>query len=374
MQNKKIQKLMAGMLATTMLMASTLTVFAEESEPTSGTSTGSGAFEGYVEETYAKVSLPTVEEGTYNYLVDPNGLIVATEGAAHSGIEFEQNKKLFFTNSATSMTSASNKATVINLGTDAIDVTVSATVSALPTGVSLAATEEALAGNTAAQIFMQLNVSNGLSETPEGEAVNEKTAIATAADTAAEITVGLAGNPDNFEIVYANDAYAFAQKTGVQNTNFNSFEFWLNGDCNSHEGWESTSIDTAGSIAVTWSFEARADESTEPMLAENAVEYKAEAAPSIATTTYVMTAGTDLAVNVDLGKGDKAANGIAGVTYTVSGGSAADMATNYSFADNVLTIKAKAIDYIISKGGASVTVKFNDTNNTEVVLSLTVAE
>lgn len=92
-----------------------------------------------------------------------------------------------------------------------------------------------------------------------------------------------------------------------------------------------------------------------------------EAAPSIAVTSYKLTADTALEIEVDLGAGELAATDITSVLYgTVALGTDA-----WSFNNNVLTISSARVNSIISSGTAKThTVVFNDTNNTKVDIVL----
>ncbi len=111
-------------------------------------------------------------------------------------------------------------------------------------------------------------------------------------------------------------------------------------------------------------FEALADASAAVVL---------DAAPSIETTSYTMAADTAIEVDVDLGVGSLAATGIASITYVKGSGATATLASDkYSFADGKLTFTAAYINSVLDAGVTSraYTIKFNDSDNTEVVINL----
>lgn len=96
-------------------------------------------------------------------------------------------------------------------------------------------------------------------------------------------------------------------------------------------------------------------------------------APSIATTSYTMTAGTDLEVTVDLGGAGLAATGIESVAYVSPSGATKPVAdTDYSFAGTKLTLKSAHIDAALDAGITSrnYVITFNDTAKTKVTITV----
>ena len=89
------KKILAAALATTMVMGSSMAVFAADQE---GGASGEGETQ-YVEENDVfNVVFPTVAEGatTFNYLLDPNGLIAETDGDRYTGKVFDDDKSVYF--------------------------------------------------------------------------------------------------------------------------------------------------------------------------------------------------------------------------------------------------------------------------------------
>lgn len=94
-------------------------------------------------------------------------------------------------------------------------------------------------------------------------------------------------------------------------------------------------------------------------------------APSIATTTYTMKAGTDVTIPVNLGAGNLAATGISSITFEKSGATRDVDATNYTLANGVLTLKASYIDSIISSvDSRAYMITFDDAAKTTVTVTL----
>lgn len=57
--------------------------------------TGIGEVEGSVKQDIYQVVLPTVTEDMFNFIIDPQGLINKTDGAAYDGKSFEEGGTLF---------------------------------------------------------------------------------------------------------------------------------------------------------------------------------------------------------------------------------------------------------------------------------------
>lgn len=97
----------------------------------------------------------------------------------------------------------------------------------------------------------------------------------------------------------------------------------------------------------------------------------ADAAPSIATKEYKMVADTDVAVNIDLGAGDLAAEGIESITYDKSGTATALADANYTYEDGVLTFKGAYITKVLAATDSrDYVIEFNDTAKTKVTIKL----
>ena len=103
--------------------------FAEE--PSSeGTSSGTGTLEGTVDTDVFAVVLPTDSESAFDFILDPEGLIAATDEAHYSGKTFEEGKALYFSNAAadktTDYSSKSDLLDIINKSSMKVDVSISA--------------------------------------------------------------------------------------------------------------------------------------------------------------------------------------------------------------------------------------------------------
>lgn len=361
MKKKIFKKTLAGMLATTMVLGMSMTALAVTGTTSgSGSGTGTGSFEGHVDKDVVAVTLPTDSNTTtFAYKMDPEGLIAATNSAKYSGQTFEPGANVYFQSATNTWTKDSAKLKVINKGTVDVDVTVAAKTDA-NSEVAMSTTKTFESTDTAAKLYLGLQVAN------QAEVAIDTT------DTAGKVTVGLKGNSANYEITSVEGGgYGYTAKAGVPDTAWNSFEFGLTGICNPNGNYSANGL--AGSnVTVTWSYAVRATDSSATLLDGNAV---ADAAPSIATTTYTATSGSPLDVTVNFGGGDKAATKIASVTNVNA--NTAVPTTRYSVSGSTLTLDATFItnnmSLISSANGLKLKVVFNDTAKTAVVITLTPA-
>lgn len=304
---RKANRLLAVLLAGTMVMGTGLTAFAADPDPTTGNTTGTGEFEGHVEKSVLSVQLPTVstEAGAVNpfaYTMDPEGLIAATEGAKNKDATFEAGASVYFLSAANTYTKDSAKLKVVNKGTADADVTVKAST-ATNGNVSMVAGTSAFTGEadisdtkSGAELYLGLVVAN-------------KTAVAVyekddTNNTEASVTVGLRGNEANYEVKYDENTkkYSYAAKADVPDTAWNSFEFGLTGACNTNGNYSKTGL-AASNVTVTWSYAEH--ESSTTLLDANATDKPADVDPSIeATGTYNKATGV-ITATVNLGAGTK---------------------------------------------------------------------
>jgi len=362
MRNQKFKKLLAGVLTGTLIMGMGTTVLAQTGNATgSETGTGTGSFEGHVDKEVVAVTLPTAADASvFNYKMDPEGLIAATEGAKHSGATFETGKNVFFQSSTNNWTSNSAKLKVVNKGTVDVDVTISANTAAND-DVAMASSATFAEENKNAELYLGLLVAD--------KAAVAVQAVATDPKDDAKVSVGLRGNSANYEVTSTDSGYAFAAKAGVPDTAWNNFEFGLTGACNPNGDYSAE--DLAGSnVNVTWSYAVREEDSTVDLLAANAVS---DVAPSITTTEYELITGTALDINVNLGAGNLGATTVSKVThptvdsldYLSSG-----MVT-YDVANKKITLSADLVSGLIANNVPGLKVVFDDDAGTSVPLTFT---
>lgn len=359
---KNFKKVAAMGLAATMLMGSAATAFATE-----GGATGSGDYEGYVEETSVfSVNVPTDASATqgFDFFVDPNGLLAATDYARIPGAtaaDFEADATLFFTRTpvaadadngveaVTKYGKDSESITFTNMSSYAVDVEVSAAVSGVD-GITLGTVG---ADTTAPTIYLAL--------VAPGTDGNDATTPITASGAA--VTGSIDGENSNFEVVYKEadaDAgteagYYYVQKTPTDDdplAPWKTYAFNITGACGGT--WTSDQAEVAPEVTLTWKV-------TDPV---------ANAAPSIATKSYTMVSGTTIDIAVDLGAGDKAAATVSkvmdpsGVWDYLAHGDA-----TYDSSAKKVTLTAKMVNDCISANVSSVNIVFDE--GTSIAITLT---
>lgn len=350
MKKKMFKKVLAGMLATTMVLGMSMTALAATGEATgNGSTTGSGDFEGHVDKEVIAVTFPTDSTSVFNYKMDPEGLIAATNGAKHSGATFESGANVYFQSAENTWTSESKKLEVVNKGTVSVDVTIVAKADEND-NVAMA-TSDTFTG-TGAELYLGLKVAD-----------QTEVAVDTAGTTG-KVVVGLKGNDANFEVAATDSGYAYKEKAGVPDTAWNSFAFGLRGKCNPNGDYSTNGLG-ASNVTVTWSYAVRTDE-TNPMAPENAA---ADAAPSIETTSYTLTADTPVEVAVSLGGGNLKATTVSKVTD--ANGNAVEKGAQWTYADGKVTFTAARVNALLNaKVDKVYVIHFDDSAKTKINVTL----
>lgn len=323
-----------------------------------GTSTGTGSSEGHLDKEKLNVVLPTIASGStpFNYTMDPERLIQETNGVKYEDFTFpavDSDTGVYFQTGEKEYKNTSNTYKVINKSSCnvTIDVDVQATASAGGKDIALATAAPADSAATA-ELYLGLTAGN------ETKAVSM---------TKATISKTIAGNENNFETVYKNNAYAYEEKATLAGP-WKAMDISMTGAVNKKAIAADT---TAPQVAVTWTWKKAADDATVDTGAE--VDYTDNAAPSIETVSHSMSAGTAINIPVSLGAGAKGATGIEAVMF--AGAPLTEGAEGnyyYDAAAGELVITEGSVDYLLTLDGNSIfTVIFNDTDKTEVELTFT---
>ena len=335
------KKILAAALAATMVFGSSISVFADD-PVTSGSTDGAGTSEGHLEKKVINVDLPTIAEGAtpFSYTMDPERLISATSGAKHSGATFpaaEGDTGVYFLTAANTYANKSNTLTVTNKSSCDVTLSVKVKTTASDGGKDIALAESSTVATTG-----DPNLYLGLK-------VGDETTVVSA--TEQTITANIAGIPGNFETKVDNGAYAYAAKSDA--TGWKTIDISMEGAVSN---LPIAADATAPTVNVTWSY----------------AEAPTDAAPSIATTSATQSAdGQDVTFAVNLGAGTLAATSISGITFVKNGDTRTLDTAFYSFANGTLTFKAEHVDALTA--AREYTVKFNDSANTTVQVTVTPA-
>ncbi len=388
---QKFKRFMGVALAATMVVGTSMTAFAED-PVTSGSTTGAGTSEGSVDKHVINVVLPTIAEGStpFAYTMDAERLIQETEGAKYSDATFpaaDTDTGVYFLTGETTGTTTKTYEKVETEPDDYLGTTAFGDLAQTCTEEEYAALEEDAKAcyvektTTSGGGKTYANTSEALKVTSKSSADVKLTVEVTAASGAKDITlvdaapgkdvtdpqlylalnvgsttkaikkgettkaeVTIAGKNDNFETIVKDNAYVYAEKEvadGDPALTWNEESISLSGAVSKASAKDLT----APTLTVTWKYE---DPAATP----------ADAAPDISQTTYTMAADTAVTINVDLGAGDLAAEGVASIKW----GSVDLISRNYaSYADGVVTINANCVNILRGKDGSqTVEITFND--------------
>lgn len=236
--NKGLRKFLALALAGTMTFGCTMTAFATEQ-----TSNGQGNYEGgEIDLPALSVTLPTIPDGTYDYIADPNELIAdtGTNNEKYTGFTFADTAQgiFFLTDSSNKSYSEKSAAlTATNESYQNVDFTVK--VEQLTAGsesITYSATSTFETTDTANKLYL---------------AVTDDTNTEAITDTAPALLVTeVAGVPTNYTASCdASGVYSYS-KTG--STGWESYSFYMTGALNMNATWGDGLV--FPEIKVTWSY------------------------------------------------------------------------------------------------------------------------
>lgn len=324
MKTKRFKKFMTVALAVTMLFGSTVAVFAEEVEAgTPGVQVGEGTYEGgEMKYPTLSVTLPTIPEGTYDYIADPNGLISTTAAAHYDGATFSGTTGIFFKsidaegeNKAT-YSERSKALTLTNENAQDIDVTIKLEQKSAGTeGIVYSDIATFDSTDTAQKLY--LAVTDG--------AVSDAKTSALSSTKAATLTTLVKGTKGNYKANYdQSTGYQYVlDETKKQDGNYvwESCSYNLTGALNKNAEW-GDSLEFP-QIQVTWSYTEHQDE------------------PSLATTVYTKDVNnTPIEVKVD-NLGDDT------ISEVSTNGSALD-SSFVTISGNKITLSSSLLSYVTS--------------------------
>lgn len=239
------KKILACVLAGSMVMGSSFAIFADES----GSTSGAGSLDIVEKADVFKVVLPSIPESgdtTFNYILDPTGVIKSTEAEKYNGATFADGKTVYFANQPTtdsgavSYSDTSDALTITNKSTMAVDVTVKASIKAVD-GITMVENGTFDASDTAAKLYLALK---------DADTANAEKAITD--DKAAELTSTIQPLDGAYEIKYVDGKYVKQLKDDA--TGFKTYSFQITGACNPKGAWNGLT-ENPPVIDVVWSVE-----------------------------------------------------------------------------------------------------------------------
>lgn len=222
-------------------LALCISTAAQAQEVEEGGADGVGVLEGSVKKDIYQVVMPTVREGVFDFILDPQGLINATDGAAYKDKKFEKDSTLFFkrTDGRTEedYSNKSDYMTITNKSTIPVDVSVEVqVVESSIKGITLSE-DRKFTDDTENSLY--LAITDGENEVPVSR---EGASIHTTVEAAPE---------DAYELIYENDEYVYKMKDNLEGIVFPEYSFQLTGAVNEKGDWKELG-DIEPKIVITW--------------------------------------------------------------------------------------------------------------------------
>lgn len=237
---RNYKKILAAGLAVSMVMGSSVVAFAAE-----GSGSGSGSLDVVEKSDVFDVVLPTDSGTTFDYILDPTGVIKATEAEKYGGATFADGATVFFANAATTeggsvtYSATSDAIKAVNKSTMDVDITVKASVAEV-SGITMASSATFDADDTSAGLYLALK---------DSDTNNSDTAVT--AD-GVELTSTIAALDDAYETKYVDGKYVKQLKADA--TGFEEYSFQLTGACNPKGEWAGLTEEPPV-VSVVWSIE-----------------------------------------------------------------------------------------------------------------------
>lgn len=239
---RNYKKFLAGALAAAMAMSSSVVVFAEDAK---GEASGSGSLDVVEQSDIFNVEVPTIPEAgitTFDYILDPTGVIKETASQKYEGAEFAEGKTVYFANQPTtadgavSYSDASDELKVVNKSTQDVNIKLTASVKAVD-GITMANSSTFAADDKTASLYL---------------AVTDGTNTKAITSDGVEISATITAKEGVYETKYEDGKYV--KKLKADASGFTEYKFKLTGACNPKGEW--TGLKEAPPVVdVVWSVE-----------------------------------------------------------------------------------------------------------------------
>lgn len=243
---KNYKKILAAGLAMSMAMGSSVVALADDVD---GGTSGTGGLEGTVSTDVFDVVLPNVPESgdtTFNYILDPEGLIAKAGADKYTDKTFEENATLFFANTAEGAakdySGTSDALTVINKSSSEVEVEVKATVKSID-GINMSE-DKTFKDDTKTSLYLALKDAKAEAAIKADGGATLTSTIDAAAEGAYEVQWNATAG--KYENVLTDEAKA------DDYDGFSEYSFQMTGACNAAGDWSGLT-DTAPVVDVVWS-------------------------------------------------------------------------------------------------------------------------
>lgn len=251
--SKKYRKVLAAILAATMVLGSGIVANAEEKQ-----AKGTGSLDAPETKEVFSVVLPTSGSEQFNYILDPTGVIAETNFAKYGGTasaSFVPGKTMYFKNKLASgsniatYSDVSDPITAYNKSNFDVEINVKATI-ATPSGIVLSNTPVATASTATPSMYIAVKASGSAPQAiTAGRGVVATSSIASASDC--------------YVATYSDAKYSYvldATTSQLKPTDatfgdyFESYSFMLTGDCNKAGEWIGLT-ETPPTVSLVWTID-----------------------------------------------------------------------------------------------------------------------
>lgn len=256
---KKLTKFMALAMTGIMLCAPLSVNAAEADDYAEGATTGSGEVEGILNKEVFKVELPVIPEDgsdtTFDFILDPQGLIKDTNSAAYDGAEFDSKAAgLYFKNTdgaETWYSAESDFLKAINMSTVPVDISITAS----------------LAGNTKKADNKDINLTEDEKFTDDTDTTlylalqtdwDDWVPFSTSSWKATASQTLNAAPSGAYYVEYDSTEKEYKYTLTEGYDKFDAIQFGLYGMCNMAADWTGAEA-IAPEIEVTWTLEKHVD-------------------------------------------------------------------------------------------------------------------
>lgn len=236
------KRILAGVLASTMVIGSSFAVWAAE-----GGGTGSGSLDVVEQSDVFTVDLPTDAGTTFDYILDPTGVIKETEAAKYEGATFADGATVYFANvseSGKSYSATSDAVKAVNKSTMDVTIKVNARVAAVD-GIQMA-TSSTFADDAEDAAVPQLYLALKDSDTNNSDEAITADGI--------EVTSTIEKLDGAYVTKYVDGKYVKQLKDDVDEDTFKTYSFQLTGACNQKGNWAGLK-NTPPAVELVWSIE-----------------------------------------------------------------------------------------------------------------------
>lgn len=257
---KQFKKLIACVLAATLVLGSTTVFFgAEKTTSTEVNLGGGGNFEGTVDTEIFNVKVPTVNVATntaFDFILDPEGLIETTTGAAHKtasgdAIEFVTYGSMYFKVTDGKYDVKSQVLTAENKSSVDVNITLQAsvTVPASNSAVTFVTDKAWTASDEGLEIY--LAVAEVTEVSGDTVTLGTETAIANTATVTSSLVKFNA-----YKTIYdtSTGKYQYVIDDTL-NVTADTYSFCLTGACNTEADWSDYDENANPTISIVWKVE-----------------------------------------------------------------------------------------------------------------------